>query len=61
VIAAFAPLDGAESLVGIAAIDHEPGAEVDTLVVDERLTRGLAELLVRALSERAASLARRVA
>ncbi len=61
VIAAFAPLDGTEALVGIGAIDHEAGSEVDTLVVDERLTLGLAELLVRSLSERAASLRRRVA
>jgi N-acetylglutamate synthase-like GNAT family acetyltransferase len=61
VIAAFAPLDGADTLVGIAAIDHEPQAEVDTLVVDERLTLGLAELLVRTLSERATSRSRRVA
>jgi hypothetical protein len=53
VIAAFAPLDGAEALVGIAAIDHAPGAEVDTLVVDERITDGLAELLVRVLRGRA--------
>jgi hypothetical protein len=58
VLAAFAPIDGAEALVGIGAVDHEPGAEVDTLVVDERLTLGLAELLVRTLSERAASLSR---
>jgi N-acetylglutamate synthase-like GNAT family acetyltransferase len=61
VIAAFAPLDGSETLVGVAAIDHEPQAEVDTLVVDERLTLGLAELLVRTLEERAASRSRRVA
>ena len=61
VIAAFAPLEGAEALVGIAAIDHDPDAEVDTLVVDERLTLGLADLLVRTLRERAASLSRRVA
>jgi N-acetylglutamate synthase-like GNAT family acetyltransferase len=61
VIAAFAPLDGADTLVGIAAIDHGPDAEVDTLVVDERLTAGLGEVLVRALSERARSLSRHVA
>ena len=61
VIAAFAPLDGAEALVGIAALDHAPGAEVDTLVVDERLTLGLGDLLVRTLEERADSLTRRVA
>jgi N-acetylglutamate synthase-like GNAT family acetyltransferase len=61
VIAAFAPIDGTDTLAGIAAIDHEPHAEVDTLVVDERLTLGLAELLVRTLEERAASRSRRVA
>src|SRR3954470_5808811 len=47
VIAAFAPIDGGDVLVGVAAIDHAPDAEVDTLVVDERLTDGLGELLVR--------------
>ncbi|MEA2126670.1 MAG: hypothetical protein QOI80_3452 [Solirubrobacteraceae bacterium] len=61
VIAAFAPIDGADTLVGIAAIDHAPDAEVDTLVVDERLTDGLGELLVRTLSERARSRSRHVA
>jgi hypothetical protein len=61
VIAAFAPLDGTEVLVGIGALDHDAEAEVDTLVVDERLTLGLADLLVRSLEERAASLSRRVA
>ena len=61
VIAAFAPVDGADTLVGVAAIDHEPGAELDTLVVDERLTQGLGELLVHTLRERAGSRTRRVA
>ena len=61
VIAAFAPVDGVDTLVGIAAIDHLPDAEVDTLVVDERLTDGLAELLVEALAVRVRSRTRRVA
>lgn len=61
VIAAFAPVNGADTLVGIAAMDHREEAEVDTLVVDERLTEGLGELLVRMLRERASSRARRVA
>ncbi len=45
VLCAFAPVDGAETLVGIGAIDLADGAEPDTLVVDERLTDGLGELL----------------
>lgn len=60
VACAFAPLDGRETLVGVAAIDLEHGAAVDTLVVDERLTDGLGELMVSVLSERAAR-SRRVA
>jgi hypothetical protein len=51
VLCAFAPVDGAETLVGIAAIDLEDGAEPDTLVVDERLTEGLGELLGDVLAE----------
>lgn len=54
VACAFAPLDGRDALVGVAAIDLEPGAEVDTLVVDERLTDGLGELMVDVLTQRAA-------
>ena len=53
VLCAFAPLDGTETLVGIGAIDLHPGAEIDTLVVDERLTGGLGELLDRILRGRA--------
>ena len=53
VLAAFAPLDGTERLVGVGAIDLVPGAEVDTLVVDERLTDGLGELLAEVLTSRA--------
>ena len=60
VACAFAPIDGKDALVGLAAIDIERGAEVDTLVVDERITHGLGELMVRVLAERAAR-SRRVA
>jgi hypothetical protein len=60
VACAFAPVDGRETLVGVAAIDLEPGATVDTLVIDERLTDGLGELMVGVLTERAAR-SRRVA
>ncbi len=51
VLCAFAPVDGAETLVGIGAIDLADGAEPDTLVVDERLTDGLGELLGAVLSD----------
>ncbi len=57
---AFAPVDGRETLVGVAAIDLTPAAEVDTLVVDERLTDGLGELMVSVLTEGTAR-SRRVA
>jgi hypothetical protein len=53
VICATAPIGGTETLVGIGAIDREDGAEPHTLVVDERLTDGLGELLAEALSARA--------
>jgi hypothetical protein len=61
VLCAFAPLDGAETLVGIGAIDLEPGADPDTLVVDEELTEGLAAVLGGMLLERARSHGRRAA
>lgn len=61
VLAAFAPIDGEDILVGIGAIDHRPGAEVDTFVADERWWDGVAALLVDALSSRARSRAHRVA
>src|SRR6478736_1958332 len=61
VLAAFALVDGAERLVGVGAIDLAAGAEVDTLVVDERLTDGLGPLLADVLRGRAAAHARRVA
>ena len=52
VLCAFAPLDGAETLMGLGAIDAGEDAP-DVLVVDERLAGGLAELLGRVLVERA--------
>lgn len=61
VLAAFAPLDGRERLVGLGAIDLEAGADVDTVVVDERLTDGLGELLREVLRHRAEAHARRAA
>jgi hypothetical protein len=52
VLCALAPMDGHETLMGFGAIDA--GADVpDVLVVDERVGRGLAELLGRVLVERA--------
>jgi hypothetical protein len=61
VLCAFAPLRGSETLVGIGAIDVADDAEPDTLVVDERLTDGLGELLGEVLAVRARARARRVA
>ena len=61
VLAAFAPIDGVETLVGVAAMDHVPGAEVDTFVADERWWDDLAEVLIGALHTRVRSLTRRVA
>lgn len=61
VLAAFAPIEGTETLVGLGAIDLDPGADPDTLVVDERLTDGLGELIGLMLRERAARHHRRVA
>jgi hypothetical protein len=61
VICAFAPLDGCETLVGIGAIELEPAAVPDTLVVDERLAGGLSWLLGEALVSRARAHGRRVA
>jgi hypothetical protein len=60
-ICATAPLDGKELLVGVGAIDLTADAEPDTVVVDERLTEGLGELLGAALVHRARTHARRVA
>jgi hypothetical protein len=53
VLAAVAPVDGTETLVGIGAIDLERHADVDTLVVDTHLTDGLAPVLRTALLRRA--------
>ena len=61
VVCATAPVDGAETVVGIGAIDLGEGAEPDTLVVDEALTQGLGELLGGILRSRAALRGRRVA
>ena len=58
VLCALAPLDGAEVLAGIGAIDF--GAEApDVLVIDERFSPGLSDVLGRVLVER--SRARRAA
>jgi hypothetical protein len=59
VYAAFAPLDGTDTLIGLGAIDLDPDAEVDTLVVDDGQTSGLGDVLVRVLRAQAAT--RRVA
>ncbi|MEA2292398.1 MAG: hypothetical protein QOE86_37 [Solirubrobacteraceae bacterium] len=61
VLAAFALVDGAERLVGVGAIDLAADADLDTLVVDERLAGGLGLLLGDVLRRRAAAHARRVA
>jgi hypothetical protein len=57
VLAALAPIEGQDTLVGIGAIGNGADAP-DTLVVDERLP-ALADVLGRVLTERARS--RRVA
>jgi len=61
VIAACAPIDGHDTLVGLGSIDLEADAEVDSLIIDERLTEGLGELLVSVLEGRAAAHSQRVA
>jgi hypothetical protein len=60
VICATALIDARERIVGIGAIDLEPGHQTqpDTLVVDAELTDGLDGLLARALIGRAAAVAR---
>ena|ERR1700730_6672324 len=45
-----------ETIVGLGAIDLEQGGEPDTLVVDNRLTDGLSDLLLAALRGRAAAI-----
>jgi hypothetical protein len=57
----MAPVRGAETVVGVGGIDLETAAEPDTVVVDERLTDGLAPLLAEALVQRARIHARRTA
>jgi hypothetical protein len=44
--------------VGFGAIELEPGAEPEPVLVDERLTDGLGELLAAALSGRAEAITR---
>lgn len=61
VICATAPLGGTETIVGVGAIDLDDDSDPDTIVVDERLTQGLGELLAEALTQRARAHARRVA
>jgi hypothetical protein len=61
VLSAFAPLGGAPTLVGLAAVDLAAGPEPDTLVVDERLARGVGDLLLAELAERVRVRARRAA
>ncbi|MEA2160518.1 MAG: hypothetical protein QOD66_2898 [Solirubrobacteraceae bacterium] len=60
VICATALIGSRETIVGIGAIDLEPGRQTqpDTLVVDGELTDGLDGLLARALLGRAAAVAR---
>jgi hypothetical protein len=58
VICATALVGAGEILVGWGAISLELGAEPEPLLVDERLTDGLAELLSAALSGRAAAITR---
>src|SRR5213078_423672 len=53
VMCAMAPVAGAETLVGLGAIELQPDAEPETVVVDEDITDGLAALLGEALTERA--------
>lgn len=61
VLCATSPLGGTETVVGIGAIALDANAEPDTIVVDERLTDGLGELLASALVQRAQAHARRAA
>ena len=61
VICAMAPVRGAETVVGVGAIDLDAHAEPDTIVVDERLTDGLGTLLAETLVQRAQIHARRTA
>jgi hypothetical protein len=61
VMCASALVEGTETIVGIGAIDLAPEAQPDTLVVDERLTDGLGDLLGTGLVRRAQAHARHAA
>jgi hypothetical protein len=61
VLCATAFVGGTETVVGVGAIELAADAVPDTVVVDERLTEGLGELLGAALTQRADAHARRVA
>jgi hypothetical protein len=54
VLCALAPVDGREVLAGLGAIDFGSD-EPDVLVIDERFSASLAELLGRVLLERSRS------
>jgi len=58
VMCATALIGGTETIVGVGAIELSHDAEPDTIVVDERLTDGLGELLAAALHRRAEAHAR---
>jgi hypothetical protein len=61
VICAMAPIRGAETLVGVGAITLDGASAPDAIVVDGRLTDGLAQLLADALVQLARLRARRIA
>jgi hypothetical protein len=61
VLCAFMPIDRAETLVGLGAIDLFEDADPDTLVADEDLAPGLGALLGDVLEGRARAHGRRVA
>ena len=61
VMCASALVGGTETIVGIGAVDLADGADPETLVIDERLTGGLGELLGAALVRRAQTHARHAA
>lgn len=58
VICATALVGSKETIVGVGAIDLDDGNEPDTLVVDERVTDGLGDLLMAALVGRAEAIRR---
>jgi hypothetical protein len=61
VICAMAPVQGAETVVGVGSISLDGHTDPDTVVVDERLTDGLGQLLAEVLVQRAQIHARRIA